>query len=128
MREFLQGLLANTIASSQKKVEDDTDFFLLGLDSLQAIQMRSEILKSVELGGRHLGQNIDAASTAVEKEMQALINKYGDISATTASAVVVTGAAGSLGAYDVSKLASNPDIATTLCLVRAPTKSQALFA
>ncbi|EGX90922.1 NRPS-like enzyme [Cordyceps militaris CM01] len=146
MRQFLHGLLSST-TSDQTKFEDDTDFFLLGLDSLQAIQLRSEILRTVELGGK-LGQNVvfenpsidklakfldslrrgeDAASTAVETEMQALIDKYGDIGATPASSVVVTGATGSLGAHVVTTLASNPEITTIFCLVRAPTKSQALI-
>ena len=38
--------------------QDDDDFFALGLDSLQAIQMRSEILQSIDIGGKKLGQQV----------------------------------------------------------------------
>lgn len=114
LRGFLRKLLSDTITiSGQTKVEieDDDDFFQLGLDSLQAIQMRSEILAFVDLGGRTLGQNavfenpsiaklaalLDglrrgegaaSASAAIETEMQALIDKYEGFRAPAASTVV----------------------------------------
>lgn len=108
LRQFMRGLLSETLAS-QTKVEDDTDFFLFGLDSLQAIQMRSEILKTVDVGGKKLGQNIvfenpsieklsnflfglrkgeETTSVAVESQMQALIEQYGKVTVDSSSAVV----------------------------------------
>lgn len=57
LRQFLRGLLQKT-AGSPTTIADDNDFFVLGLDSLQAIQMRSEILRTVDIGGNKLGQQI----------------------------------------------------------------------
>jgi hypothetical protein len=97
LRAFVRGLVFQTLATA-KDITDDTDFFLLGLDSLQAIQMRSEILKTVDVGGNKLGQNVVFEQPSIEKlskflhdlrtgheadgqvyiedEMRALINKY----------------------------------------------------
>jgi acyl carrier protein len=109
LKAYLRGLLAKTL-KTPADVQDDTDFFLLGLDSLQAIQMRSEILRTVDIGGQKLGQNVvfdqpsvdklskflyalsrgEEASQepSIEAQMEALINKYGNVSASPASAVV----------------------------------------
>lgn len=110
MRTFVRKLLSDSLPAAGQ-VEDTTDFFLLGLDSLQAIQMRSSILRNVDLGeGRKLGQNIafDCPSIeklssflyslsigqavdqkpSVESEMQDLINKYKNLGAVHASIVV----------------------------------------
>lgn len=109
LRQFIRGLLEN-ILPNNVKVQDDTDFFLLGLDSLQAIQIRSEIIRAVDIGGKSLGQNVvfenpsieklsrhldglrkggNSASVAVEVEMQALIDKYGTIRNQHRASVVV---------------------------------------
>ena len=105
---FLRKLLSETL-SSQAEVNDDTDFFLLGLDSLQAIQMRSEILKTIDVGGGKLGQNVvfenpsiaklakfllaqrkgeSAEAVSIESQMQALIQQYGSITVESMSSVV----------------------------------------
>lgn len=110
LRDFVRDLLAQTL-STRTKVEDDTDFFLLGLDSLQAIQMRSDILKTLDVDGKKLGQNVvfenpsieklsqylfglrsgeSAARAAIETQMQALIGKYENIGTFHASSVVST--------------------------------------
>ncbi|KAI6784135.1 NRPS-like enzyme [Emericellopsis cladophorae] len=144
---YIRQLLESTV-SSQSEVENDTDFFLLGLDSLQAIQMRSDILKTVDLGGQKLGQNVvfehpsieklsrflyglrngtDSTTADVETEMQVMIDKYGNFRCEAATSVVVTGATGSLGAHVVAQLSANPDIHTIYCLVRSTgNASQAL--
>ncbi|CAG9998088.1 unnamed protein product [Clonostachys byssicola] len=147
MRVFVRNLLSDSLPAAGQ-VEDTTDFFLLGLDSLQAIQMRSSILRNVDLGeGRKLGQNIafdypsieklssflyslsigQAADqkSSVESEMQDLINKYKTLGAAQASTVVLTGATGSLGAHVAVKLAPNPKIRKIVCLARAPNSSSA---
>ncbi|KAH7311242.1 male sterility protein [Stachybotrys elegans] len=138
--QFLRQLLSRTLSLKQE-VTDTTDFFQLGLDSLQAIQMRSEILKGVDIGGNRLGQNVIfdhpsidklcrhllelrlghvSESTAVESEMMELIDKYS--STPIGSSIVVTGATGSLGAHVVAKLCADPSINKIYCLVRASTE------
>ncbi|KAH8667800.1 hypothetical protein BGZ61DRAFT_483715 [Ilyonectria robusta] len=148
LQEFVRELLERTLATD-KPVADDTDFFLLGLDSLQAIQMRSEILKTVDTGGNKLGQNVvfeqpsieklsqfllnlrigqDAASkVSIEDEMRDLIGKYGVNSPNESRfSVVVTGATGSLGAHVAAKLTADPRVDRIYCLVRAPGPAEAL--
>lgn len=113
LRSFLHDLLCRTLPTKDV-VEDETDFFLLGLDSLQAIQMRSEILKTIYIGNKKLGQNVvfeqpsieklsqyllslrlgqeAGASFSVENEMQGLIDKYRQLNSpletSTSSSVV----------------------------------------
>ncbi|KAM0327071.1 hypothetical protein ACHAQA_006196 [Verticillium albo-atrum] len=130
--------------------ENDTDFFSLGLDSLQAIQMRSDILKTVDVQGHKLGQtvvfdhpSVDNLSTylfglssdreaeqevSVESEMRELIERYTQQPAAVSSvpsAVAVTGASGSLGAHVAAQLAKDPAISTVYCLVRAKSDQEA---
>lgn len=147
LQGFVHELLGRTL-SLDAPVADDTDFFTMGLDSLQAIQMRSEILKTVDVAGHKLGQNVvfehpsvqdlsqfllglrlgqDYTKTvSVEQEMLELIDKYADFSQKKQSSVAVTGATGSLGAHVVAKLAVDPSIERIYCLVRASDEAQAL--
>lgn len=73
---------------------DDTDFFGLGMDSLQATQLRSAIMKTLDTSGRPLGLNVafeyptinalaghlDHRTTgggiSIEEQMENLISKY----------------------------------------------------
>lgn len=104
LREYLRNLATNTL-SAVASFSDDDDFFALGLDSLQAIQMRSEILQTVDVGGMRLGQNIVFEHPSVEKlsgflsalssgkdtekqgsvkeDMEALIKKYSIVDSRT---------------------------------------------
>lgn len=147
LQDFIRELLGLTL-SLEAPVADDTDFFTLGLDSLQAIQMRSEILKTVDIAGHKLGQNVvfehpsvqnlsrfllglrlgqdSTKIISVEQEMLNLIDKYADFSQKKQSSVVVTGATGSLGAHVVAKLATDPSTEHIYCLVRASDSAQAL--
>lgn len=99
-REELEKFLASTVTEMMSKsdaVRADADFFSLGMDSLQAIQLRSEILRNVDISGCSLGQNVvfdypsveklaayllsltiggQSAAVYVEDEMQTLIEKY----------------------------------------------------
>ncbi|WZH45841.1 Gluconate kinase [Fusarium acuminatum] len=150
LKEFIQGLLVQTLSLAEAPA-DDVDFFALGLDSLQAIQMRSEILKTVELGGNKLGQNVVfehpsiqqlsqfllglrlqtgqavSKTTTIQDEMAQILDKYATLKNTKPSSVVITGATGSLGAHVVAKLTSDPSIYTVYCLVRASDQAQALY-
>ncbi|EHK20975.1 uncharacterized protein TRIVIDRAFT_69988 [Trichoderma virens Gv29-8] len=142
LQDFLRGLLQKTL-HSPTTVEDDDDFFVLGLDSLQAIHMRSEILRTVDIGGNKLGQqvvfeqpSINRLSSfllnlrigrntdeepSIEQQMESLVTRYSTeiLSISSRSSIVVTGATGSLGAHVVAKLASRPDVDQIYCLVRA---------
>ncbi|KAF4468798.1 male sterility [Fusarium albosuccineum] len=147
LQAFIKQLVVETLSLSEAPTED-ADFFTMGLDSLQAIQMRSSILKAVDIGGKKLGQNVvfehpsiqnlsqfllelrlgqDSTKTApIEQEMSQLIEKYGVFTETKPSAVVITGATGSLGAHVVAKLAADDSIDRIYCLVRASDDAQAL--
>ncbi|KAH7184539.1 uncharacterized protein B0J16DRAFT_355259 [Fusarium flagelliforme] len=148
LKSFIRGLLVETLSLGDIPA-DDVDFFTLGLDSLQAIQMRSEILKTVQLGNNKLGQNVVfehpsieqlshfllrlrvgqtlVKQTSVHEEMQELLDKYATFKKAEASSVVITGATGSLGAHVAAKLISNPAISKVYCLVRASDEPQALL-
>lgn len=54
---FLKGVVAGVLPGSTD-VDGDVDFFSMGLDSLRAIQVRSEILKAVDIGDNKLGQTV----------------------------------------------------------------------
>ncbi|KAK2608982.1 hypothetical protein QQS21_002462 [Conoideocrella luteorostrata] len=134
-----------------RKLDDRDDFFTLGLDSLQAIQMRSDIIKTIKVGSKGLGQNVVFEHPSVnmlssfllslhsaqeadkevsmKDEMEALIEKYKRIrtsSISKPSKIIVTGATGSLGAHVVAQLANQDNISHIYCLVRARDASKAL--
>ncbi|KAI0596609.1 hypothetical protein F4775DRAFT_594114 [Biscogniauxia sp. FL1348] len=145
IRSFLRENLLR-LTPKVSGISDDVDFFSLGLDSLQAIQMRSEIVKSIDTRGQKLGQNVvfdypsiqklasvlfklatggeDMKAKSVEDEMQDLISKYGDFSPHTvhARSYVVS----SLGAHVVASLAASPEVSRIYCLVRAKDQNDAL--
>ncbi|KAI5927850.1 hypothetical protein F4810DRAFT_706586 [Camillea tinctor] len=150
IRSFLRDSLSK-LTPKASKIGDDVDFFSLGLDSLQAIQMRSEIVKSIDTRGQKLGQNVvfdypsiqklasylfklatggeEMKTKLVEDEMQDMISKYGDFSlrvVPTRSHVVVTGSTGSLGAHVIASLAANPEVTRIYCLVRAKDQNDAI--
>lgn len=138
LREFLRGLIAK--AHLQRvSFEDDTDFFSLGMDSLQSIQIRAEILRAVRTTSK-LSQNLvfdhpsvnkltaylldstEQTQVTVEEEMASLVEKYstfGSLPLGTGTSVVVTGSTGSLGAHVVAQLAQDESIQRIYCFVRA---------
>jgi carbohydrate kinase (thermoresistant glucokinase family) len=139
IEDFTRAVLSKSIPEA-KNIARDLDFFSLGLDSLQSIIMRTEILKSVDIGRNKLGQNvvfenpsIAALSTylyslqtgeaitksPIEDDMVKLIEKYGKFTPRISyHSVVITGATGSLGAHIAAQLAVRPDIGHVYCLVR----------
>ncbi|KAK4032964.1 putative gluconokinase 3 [Parachaetomium inaequale] len=153
LRKFLREALSRVSgrdsepSGNKEDVGDDTDFFVLGLDSLQALQLRSQILRSVDLGGKTLGQNVvfdfpsidklcvyllglvggqETKKVAVEDEMRQLIEELGNFQVESKrSSVVVTGATGSLGAHVIACLLRDPSISTIYCLVRAANDNEA---
>jgi carbohydrate kinase (thermoresistant glucokinase family) len=139
----LEAFVHDTIARSlpeAKDIDRTTDFFSVGLDSLQSIQVRTTILKTVDIGHKKLGQNVvfDYPSIAllsahlyalrtgtaedhvsVLTSMQDLIEKYIDFQPIDKRNAVLTGATGSLGAHVLAQLVARSDIETVHCLVRA---------
>jgi len=94
IREQLQSILP---AKSQAALTDDVDFFGLGMDSLQAAQLRSILVKTINTNGQQLGLNVafehptvnylarylnslvsgaTDSGVSVEERMRALISKY----------------------------------------------------
>ena len=133
--------------TSRDAITDEADFFHLGMDSLQATQLRSILVRRIDTNGRELGLNVafdyptvnqlaqhllalrtGGAGTeqSTEDRMRGLIAKYSNFvehqpkpNQLKGRYFVVTGATGSLGAHVVAKLASHPDVHKVYCLVRA---------
>ncbi|OJD28642.1 male sterility protein [Diplodia corticola] len=135
---------------------DESDFFALGMDSLQATNVRSRLLKRVSLGGRGLATNVVFDHPTVEllathllkvragqeNEQQStqdfamrLLEKYSTFDSQPAprtatppekESILLTGATGALGIHILSVLLPNPSIATIHCLVRASDAPTAL--
>ncbi|KAI5781550.1 aminoadipate-semialdehyde dehydrogenase large subunit [Geopyxis carbonaria] len=152
-KEFVRNTMQDILCLDPLSMEDDTDFFALGMDSLQAIQAQQTIRKSLSTGGKPLGENIvfekpsiDSLSRylwclrtegTVEEEdyiqgMRTLIEEYSRFFPfrqksrdETKHTVLLTGATGSLGAHILSQLIRRPDVQTVFCLVRASTPSAA---
>lgn len=136
-------------------LQDDTDLFSLGVDSLQSIRLRSVILKNLDVSGQKISQNFVFENPSLqamaeeltrlrlgnarkerptlEQRMIALIEKYSDFaqhipverSDDAGEHIVVTGATGSLGAHIAARLASSSTVSKVYCLVRAPSLDSA---
>lgn len=142
LRDFLRGMVTKALPQGTS-FTDDTDFFSLGLDSLQSIQIRAEILRSVKTANK-LPQNVvfdhpsieklaaylsgSSTQTSVEGEISSLVEKYSTFSAPQVKQgkfVAVTGSTGSLGAHIVAQLVQDPSIDRVYCFVRAQDESSA---
>lgn len=146
---FLRNSLLDVASVEPSALQDSTDVFSLGVDSLQSLRLRSIILKTLSLGGQKLSQNfvfenpsIEAMAreltrlrlgsgpqlqTPIEERMTDLIERYGrDFKKHVpvprhddGEYVVVTGATGSLGAHIVAQLVQSESVRKVYCLVRA---------
>jgi thioester reductase-like protein len=130
------------------RLTEDTDFFSVGMDSLGAYRMFSQILKTLDLGPRasEIAGNVcfeypnvaalasylsalrsggSQAKRASETDaMQVLIDRYGAFQphpvtdAGVPRVVLLTGATGSLGAHILATLLEVPGIEKIICLNR----------
>ncbi len=154
LRSFLKDQILNVAAiEDQTSLQDDTDLFSLGVDSLQSTRLRAKILQTIQLNGNPVLPNVvfeyptvaklaraligirdgqAVAAQDVMSQMAELVAKYGDFPkhvpasrATHEKAVVVTGATGSLGAHLVAQLVVREDITEVYCLVRAGSQQSA---
>ncbi|KAH9213651.1 hypothetical protein DL95DRAFT_366668, partial [Leptodontidium sp. 2 PMI_412] len=154
LRYYLRAEMSKLLSPSTMNLLDDTtDFFSIGIDSLQAIQLRSVLGKNIDTGGKKLTSNVIfdfpsinlltkelyrlrtggvSTTRSTTSQMQELIEKYSTFenhvpiqASRDGQYIVLTGATGSLGAHLASQLALNPDVKKVYCLVRAETDSQA---
>lgn len=59
LRQYIHTELGKILTQSTSSLlEDDTDFFSVGIDSLQAIQLRSVLSKNIQTNGEKLASNI----------------------------------------------------------------------
>lgn len=152
--EELEKYLLNIFRSRNKDVDVDSDLFDAGVDSLQALAVRSRLLRELDLGGATLNQNVifefpnirslakhiytlrtgAAQEEASEiEEMQRLIAKYSNFhqhkpgnTTPERETIIVTGATGSLGAHILAQLVNRSDVRRIYCLVRATSESSAV--
>ncbi|KAJ8110575.1 hypothetical protein OPT61_g6614 [Boeremia exigua] len=144
LEAFIRATVSKSLPEAQS-INRKADFFSLGLDSLQSILIRTEILKAVDIGNNKLGQNVvfeypSIASlsahlhslrtgiveehTSVEETMQDLLAKYSNFERPRKT-VVLTGTTGSLGAHVLAQLVARTDIEAVHCLVRAKNVEEA---
>ncbi|KAJ5217935.1 uncharacterized protein N7498_000034 [Penicillium cinerascens] len=143
------------LPEDHEALTDEADLFSLGMDSLQASQLRTVLAKNIFTNGQRLGMNIvfdnpsilsltrfirsiqlgteGEGSETVEEQMQNLIEKYGRFDRpkpraslnSSVQSVVLTGATGSLGAHLLVTLIRSPSVSNVYCLVRASTDQKA---
>lgn len=157
-RTAIRGIISKMVDRPINNLEDDTDLFNFGLDSLQSSRIRNAIQREIYLGGKKLSLNVVfdhpsitqiarllvAMSSGNEgalarrgslEIMLELVKKYSSFtythkphidgtngaenSSVTSRVVVLTGATGSLGAYILDEILSDPSVATVYCLCRA---------
>lgn len=154
LRTFIpEELLKIVRLEDSSTLTGETDFFSIGMDSLQSTQLRSTLVKRINTNGNKLGLNIvfdyptihkladklyslrvgvEEKASTVEEEMSRLIAKYGYFKrhipreeGPDGKYLVITGATGSLGAHVVSNLVVQEDVRKVYCLVRAQSAQQA---
>ncbi|KAG1775414.1 L-aminoadipate-semialdehyde dehydrogenase [Suillus placidus] len=163
-RTAIRDIIGKTVDRPIDSLEDDTDLFDFGLDSLQSSRIRNTIQREIYLGGKKLSPNAVFEHPSITQYvhplmiarllgaipsgnegalaqrnpheiMLELVKKYssfaythkGHVNGTNGAAgssviprvVVLTGATGSLGAYILDELLSDPSVATVYCLCRA---------
>ncbi|KAH6670261.1 nonribosomal peptide synthetase-like protein [Plectosphaerella plurivora] len=144
LQEYLTTLFAERVAVPG--LTADADFFSAGMDSLQAITARANIVRELDIGGASLGQNVvfehpsitqlaaylhslrvgEALQEKTEEEhMTELVAKYtnftpfvGGREVPDGEVVVLTGATGSLGAHVLAQLLDLPHVRHVYCLER----------
>ncbi|EED23430.1 NRPS-like enzyme, putative [Talaromyces stipitatus ATCC 10500] len=154
LRRFLEEQLRDILpAKSQQLLSEDADFFNIGMDSLQATQLRSIISRCIDTGGKELGLNVafdhptikllaqhlislrsgfSDKHGSVEDAMRTLIEKYSVFqphiplpNGLEGRYIVITGTSGSLGSHTAANLALQSDVRIIYCLIRAGSTMEA---
>ncbi|KAI1846506.1 hypothetical protein JX266_007403 [Neoarthrinium moseri] len=152
LKEYLLKLFSDRLGG--EGLSSSTDFFETGVDSLQAITARAQIMREINLDGHVLGQNVVfeypsvnllaahlyslRTNTGVLEEteedlMANLIEKYSDFServpgkhVISQESLIITGTTGSLGAHMLSQAVRLPTVQRIYCLVRALSPEEAM--
>ncbi|KAK8247466.1 hypothetical protein HDK90DRAFT_43216 [Phyllosticta capitalensis] len=155
--EFVRQVITEQLDLDEQKMSeftDGSDLFSLGMDSLQATNVRSRVLKRVELNGQSLATNVVFDHPTVELltshllERQAgrgqevreprevalqMICQYSDFVepqvgnlSAEGECVLLTGATGSIGAHILSSLILRENVSRVVCPVRADDDQSAL--
>ncbi|KAI1408863.1 L-aminoadipate-semialdehyde dehydrogenase [Hypoxylon sp. FL1857] len=148
---YLLDMFTHTIGV--KGLTEETDFFELGTDSLQAVAARAKIMREIDIGGAILSNNVIFEHPSAKKLasylyslrtgkeltqtdeialMSELIAKYSKFpqfvpgkQQPDGEVVLLTGTTGSLGAHILSQITSLPQVKKVYCLVRASTPEDA---
>ncbi|KAI1380141.1 hypothetical protein F4677DRAFT_462982 [Hypoxylon crocopeplum] len=72
--EIVRETLKLALSIENSKLTDDSDFFSLGMDSLQASHARSRLLRRVDLGGHSLAANVAFDFPTVNRLTQHIID------------------------------------------------------
>ncbi|KAI4721511.1 acetyl-CoA synthetase-like protein [Aureobasidium sp. EXF-10727] len=153
--QYLREEFAQRITLKQDEcLNNDTDLFSLGVDSLQAIQARSNIIKTLDVQAKDIGRNFvfdfptlsemaneilrlqnggpKEQKLDIEERMAAMVEKYAHFEQhqpvqrpADGAYIVVTGATGSLGAHAVAIMAAQSTTRKVYCLVRAKSSADA---
>ncbi|GAD96718.1 NRPS-like enzyme, putative [Paecilomyces variotii No. 5] len=150
--QFIQSEVQKILGIAE--VAEDSDFFALGMDSLQASRLRNILVQKLGLSRqkglginvvfdhpsisfltdylKSLRQGTEVTSDPVNEQITHLIDKYSRFEQhvrgtkiTEGQRVVLTGTTGSLGAHLLSTLVHDPDVRRIYCLVRAESRTHA---
>lgn len=72
--EIVRETMKLTLLIEDSKLADDSDFFSLGMDSLQASHARSRLLRRVDLGGHSLAANVAFDFPTVDRLTQHIVD------------------------------------------------------
>ncbi|KAI0126111.1 hypothetical protein BJ170DRAFT_672368 [Xylariales sp. AK1849] len=145
LREYLLGLSSNRFGLTTLEVS--TDFFEVGIDSLQATTIRAQIMREIDLGGKVPGLNVVFEFPSIDLLakhlhflrsdelvledsedliMSRLIEKYSEFPTRvpgtlepSEQTMIITGTTGSLGAHMLSQAVRIHNVKKIYCLVRA---------
>ncbi|KAH8804476.1 putative NRPS-like enzyme [Xylogone sp. PMI_703] len=151
MHDLVQSEVSKILSPVQ--VAEDTDFFELGLNSLQASRLRGFLVRKINFNGQSLGFNVvfdhptirslstylysihrglEVESQSNDDQIRSLIAKYNHFKQHVPRAkssegehIVLTGATGSLGAHMLAILVRSNNVKKVYCLVRASSPAEA---
>lgn len=149
LREFIRNEIAVALKIDDCSVlQNDTDLFQLGVDSLQSTQLRRVFQAQLYLGGQELPTNTVYENSSIDKltklflemrqdqrhaesqtspdaslQISQLVSKYGNFakhdSSKDGQCFLLTGATGSLGIHLLAQLLNKDQTTKVYCLVRA---------